>query len=66
LPTTSSGILRNFFSETVADFFEKGYAMDLGYIQGYLPLNDTSLAADPVRSGLILTFTEGLLHILWP
>jgi len=33
--------------------------MDLGYIQGYLPLTNVSLAENPTRSGLVMTFTEG-------
>jgi len=36
-----------------------GYSMDLGYIQGYSNLTDTRLAEDPLRSGLVMSFTQG-------
>jgi len=33
-------------------------------VLGYLPLEDTTLATDPIRSGLIMTFTEGLFSFI--
>ena len=39
--------------------------MDLGSQLGYLPLNDTELSDDPIRSGLIMTFTQGFFFCVW-
>jgi len=36
-----------------------GYSISLGSLQGYYPLEDATLAEVPVRSGLVLTFTNG-------